>query len=181
MALIKFSTPPKLAGLFFCLASAEGAGLLFCPVAICLNTSVYRGFYVIHASYTTHTAKQRTGLYSGIPCDCARSIAHDTRPAQLTIIPPATRWSVSQRRSASGTYQIPAPHWTLYRLAQPPYYNNVYKDSGAPLLWVHASPAGSAPAVCGLLASATPGAPAKGSASPPVQGQPGGLQSGTGQ
>lgn len=89
-------------------------------------------------SYTTHTAKQRTGLYSGIPCDCARSIAHDTRPAQLTIIPPATRWSVSQRRSASGTYQIPAPHWTLYRLAQPPYYNNVYKGSGAPLLWVHA-------------------------------------------
>lgn len=37
----------------------------------------------------------------------------------------------------------------------------------------HASPAGSAPAACGSLASATPGTPAEGSASPPVQGQPG--------
>ena len=43
----------------------------------------------------------------------------------------------------------------------------------------HTSPAGSATAVCGSLASAAPGAPAEGSASPPVQGQPGGLQSGT--
>ena len=38
-----------------------------------------------------------------------------------------------------------------------------------------ASPAGSAPTVCGSLASAAPGAPAEGSASPPVQGQPGTL------
>nr|DAL93083.1 MAG TPA: hypothetical protein [Caudoviricetes sp.] len=30
-ALIPSGTPPTLAGLFFCLASAEGAGLLFCP------------------------------------------------------------------------------------------------------------------------------------------------------
>lgn len=35
----------------------------------------------------------------------------------------------------------------------------------------HASPAGSAPTVCESLASAAPGAPADGSASPPVQGQ----------
>lgn len=39
----------------------------------------------------------------------------------------------------------------------------------------HASPAGSAPTVCGSLASAAPGAPAEGSASSPVQGQPGGV------
>lgn len=45
----------------------------------------------------------------------------------------------------------------------------------------HASPAGSAPTVCRSLASAAPGAPAEGSASPPVQSQPGGLRSGTGQ
>ena len=43
----------------------------------------------------------------------------------------------------------------------------------------HASPAGSAPTVCKSLASAAPGAPAEGSASPPVQGQPGGLRPGT--
>ena len=39
----------------------------------------------------------------------------------------------------------------------------------------HTSPAGSAPAVCGSLTSAAPGAPADGSASPPVQGQSGAL------
>ena len=38
----------------------------------------------------------------------------------------------------------------------------------------YASPAGSAPASCGSLASATPGAPSEWSSSPPVQGQPGG-------
>jgi hypothetical protein len=30
-----------MAGLFFCLASADGAGLLFCPAKIQPNTSVY--------------------------------------------------------------------------------------------------------------------------------------------
>lgn len=39
----------------------------------------------------------------------------------------------------------------------------------------HASGGGSALTVCGSLASATPGAPAEWSASPPVQGQPGGV------
>lgn len=39
----------------------------------------------------------------------------------------------------------------------------------------HASPAGSAPTVCGSLASAAPGAPAEGSVSPPVPDQTGGV------
>ena len=39
----------------------------------------------------------------------------------------------------------------------------------------HASGGRSAPTLCGLLATAAPGAPAEGSASPPVQGQPGGV------
>ena len=39
----------------------------------------------------------------------------------------------------------------------------------------HANPAGSAPTVCGSLASAAPGAPAEGATSPPAQGQPGGV------
>ena len=38
----------------------------------------------------------------------------------------------------------------------------------------HASGGGAAPTACGLLASAVPGVPADGSASPPAQGQPGG-------
>lgn len=39
----------------------------------------------------------------------------------------------------------------------------------------YAIPAGSAPTVCGSLASAAPGAPAEGSVPPPVPGQPGGV------
>lgn len=38
-----------MAGLFFFLASAEDAGLLFCPAAMQPNTSVYSGFYHVHA------------------------------------------------------------------------------------------------------------------------------------
>lgn len=91
--------------------------------------------------------------------------------------PTAPRWSVSQRRNTSSVYQIPATRRALHRSAQPPYYNKVYK--GAPLLWIHArqcSKSQTMPARRGgSLASAAPGAPAKGSTSPPVQGQPGGM------
>lgn len=97
-----------MAGLFFCLASAEGAGLLFCPATIQPHTSVYSGF-----SY---------GL--------SHSTAADTRPTQAAIIPPAPRWSVSQRRNTSSAYQIPKPRRTLYRSAQTAYYNKVYKSAG---------------------------------------------------
>lgn len=57
-----------MTGLFFCLASAEGAGLLFCPATIQPHTSVYSGFYIVHAVYTANATKQRTGLYRGVPC-----------------------------------------------------------------------------------------------------------------
>ena len=123
----------------------------------CCNTAPYKRLQRVlcrPCSYTVHSTKQRIGLYSGFSCDLTNSTAHDTRPTQAAIIPPALRWSVSQRRSTSSTYQIPAPPRTLHRSAQPTYYNNVYKGA--------------------------PGAPAEGSASPPVQVQPGGLQSGTG-
>ena len=73
----------------------------------------------------------------------------------------------------------------LYRSAQPPYYNNVY---------IRVRPFyGSMPARRGQLLPSVdcwqvlaacqqyrPGAPAEGSASPPVQGQPGSLQFSTG-
>lgn len=38
-----------MAGLFFCLAPAEGAGLLFCPAAIQPHTIVYSAFYTVNA------------------------------------------------------------------------------------------------------------------------------------
>lgn len=103
------------------------AGLLFCPAAIQPHTSVYSVFCAVNANYTANDAKRRTGLYSGFSCNYANSTAHNTRQTQAAIIPPAPRWSVSQRRSTSSTYQIPPPRRTLCRSAQPPYYNKVYK------------------------------------------------------
>lgn len=174
-----------MAGFFFCLASAEGAGLLFCPAAIHPRTSVYSVFCAINAVYTANVTKQHTGLCRGFSRYFPHSTAYNTRQTKADITPPATRWSASHRCSASSTSRYHRHAGTLCRPAQTAYYNNVYK--GAPLPPVmdscqtvqhitdHTSPAGSAPTVCGSLASAAPGAPAEGSASPPVQGQPGGL------
>lgn len=106
-----------MAGLFFCLASAEGAGLLFCLAAIQPHTSIYSGLYTVHTFYTAKTPKPFTGLYRGISVDLTHSSAHNTANTQAAYTPPA-------------------PRWTLYRPAQPPYYNKVYK--GAPLSWIHA-------------------------------------------
>ena len=92
--------------------------------------------FVPSMQFTAHATKPRTGLYSGFPCDLPRSAAVYTSPIQAAIILPAPRWSTSQRRSTSSAYQIPAPRRTLYRSAQPSYYNNVYKT--APLLLIHA-------------------------------------------
>ena len=96
-----------VAGLFFCLASAEGAGLLFCPAAIQPHTSIYSVFCAVYATYTAHGVKQHTGLCSGFSCDLPHYAVANTRPTQAAIIPPAPRWSTSQRRSVYSAYQIP--------------------------------------------------------------------------
>lgn len=80
-----------MAGLFFCLASAEGAGLLFCQATIQPNADVHIVFYTIHASYTAHAAKQHTGLCRGVSVNLTHSTAYDTRPTQAAIIPPVPR------------------------------------------------------------------------------------------
>lgn len=98
----------------------------------CCNTATQKRLQRVlcsQCSYTTHATKQRTGLYRGVSCDCARSTANDNRPIQAAIIPPVQCWSISQRRIASSAYQIPPPRRTLHRPAQPPYYNNVYKGT----------------------------------------------------
>ena len=120
-------------------AHAGGAFLLPCIccgcrafLLPCYNTAENKRLQrlLYHScSYTTHATKQRTGLYRCFSCDLSHSTTTDTRPIQAAIIPPAQRWSVSQRRSASSAYQIPAPRRTPCRSAQPPYYNNVYKGA----------------------------------------------------
>ena len=101
------------------------------------------------------------------------STAANTRPTHAAIIPSATRWSEHTHRDALHRYQN---HRHAGRCTD--------QRSRIPC-----KPGGVAHTVCGSLASDTHGAPAEGSASPPVQGQPGGvsmfptsggLQSGTG-
>lgn len=130
-----------MAGLFFCLASAEGAGLLFCPATIKPHTSVYSTFCACPCNLTANTARQRTRPCNGFSCDCTHLTANDTRPAKADMPPPAPRWSISQRRSTSSEYQIPAPRRTLCSSTQTAYYNNVYKRVQHTA--DHASPAGS--------------------------------------
>lgn len=122
------STPPTLAGLF-CLASAEGAGLLFFPAAIQPHTSVYRAFCTVNATYTSNDTKQCAGLCRRFSCDFTRSTANDTRQTQADIIPPAPRWSVSQRRNTSSVYQVPQPRRNAVQGMAASYYNKVYKGA----------------------------------------------------
>ena len=109
-----------MAGLFFCLASAESAGLLFCPASIQLHTSVYNSFCFVHAAIIPQTPQSGArGFTVAFPA------IHIVLPllyggASGYIAPPAPRWSTSQHRSNSSAYQIPPPRRTLYRSAQPP-------------------------------------------------------------
>ena len=120
---------PNPAGLFFCLASAESAGLLFFLVAMQPHTSVYSGIFVTHANYTATTPKSFTGLYSGVSAGLTRSSAHNTAATQTAYIPPASRWRAYRQAQHLHRYQIPPPRRTLYRPTQPPYYNKVYKGA----------------------------------------------------
>lgn len=120
-------------------------------------------------NYTTSDAKSFTGLcrsFSGY-------LPHFAPVIRLRILLCCTACKALEDIQASAAPPpIPDTNATpgAVQVSTAAYYNKVYKGSAN-----HASPAGSAPAVCGSLASAAPGAPAEGSASPPIQGQPGGL------
>lgn len=130
-----------MAGLFFCLAPAEGAGLLFLS---CYNTAKYKRLQCAlccQCSYTAHNAKRHTGLYRGVPCYFAAFYRCCVAGASCYAV------------------QL-APRWTLHSSAQPPIIIRYIRVQGC------------------SIAQTT--APAEGSASQPVQGQPGGWRSGTG-
>nr|DAL24459.1 MAG TPA_asm: hypothetical protein [Caudoviricetes sp.] len=58
---------PSPAGFFFCLAPAEGAGLLFCLVAIQPRTSVYSGFCAINAVIPPQPKKRLQDFVGAFP------------------------------------------------------------------------------------------------------------------
>lgn len=128
-----------MAGLFFCLASAEGAGLLFRHAAIQPHTSVYSSFCAVHTFfYTTHTAKQCTWLCRRFSCHlpCFAAVVWRVHPSTLHCLRHAGAYHSAATPPAHTRYHSRAG--TLDRPAQPSYYNKVYKGAGARLLWIHA-------------------------------------------
>ena len=128
------------------------------------------------------------GVSVDLPYSSAQQYSRYTSRLYTTC---ATPEGIPSSAASPQIPQIPPPRRTLYRAGQPPIIIRYIRvQRCAPIMDScpavqhsadRASPAGSAPTVCRSLASAAPGAPAEGSASPPVQGQSGGLQSGTGQ
>ena len=152
---------------------------MFCPAAIQPSTSVYSVFCVVNAIYTANTAKQHTGLYRGFFWDLSHSTATNTRPAQADIMPPVPRWDVSQRRSTSSAYQIPdaTPGRCTGQHNRPIIIRYIRGCSISQTMQARRGllqPCVDRWQVLTRCQQYRPGAPAEGSASPPVQGQPGG-------
>lgn len=158
-----------MAGFFFCLASAEGAGLLFLP---CCNTSPYKHLQCPlfrSCNYTALTQNAFTGLYR---CFSSHSTCFDAVVWRCILLccTVCKALESTQTNAAPPAYtRYQTPRRTLYRSAQPLYYNNVYKGARVrPLLWIHSGRhdlSQTMPARRGLDAS-TPG-------QSPGTGQPG--------
>ena len=141
-----------MAGLFFCLASAEGAGLLFCYAAIQQHASVYSGFYPVHTIIRPtpqNSAQSFIGAFTEIFPILPPQIQDRHKRLYITCAT-LERITTTGRPPAHTRYHRHAR--TLHKSSQQPYYNKAYKMVQHTA--DHASPAGSAPAVCGSLASA---------------------------
>lgn len=178
------STPPTLAGLFFCLAPAEGAGLLFFPAAIQPNTSVYRAFCAVHATIP-HTAQNVaqgfTGSFPAIYPFNRQQYQTGTggyntssaTPERITA--PKRPAPIPDTRRRAGRCTDQHSRHTIIRYIRMQWRAACYGSmpDGAARRRPF-QPGGAAPTVCAPLASAAPSEPADGSSPPPVQGQPGG-------
>lgn len=98
-----------MAGFFFCLASTRCRAFILSLY----NTSPYK--------HLQRVLCRQCKLYRP-----RRKTVHRALQALFLWL---DRWSVSQRRSTSSVCQIPPSRRTLYRTAQPPYYNKVYKGA----------------------------------------------------
>ena len=121
---------------------------------LCCNTTAHKRLQHLlfpPCNYTVQTPKAFTGLYKRFSCDLTHSNAHNTAATQDAYAPPAPRWSVSQRRSASSTY--PDTTITPGRCTGQHSSTIIIRYIRVHHIADHASPAGSALAACGLLAS----------------------------
>ena len=124
------TTPPTLAGFFFCLASAKGAGLLFCPAAIKSHTSVYSGFCHVHAVIPPtlqNCAHGFTGAFLLFaqfyrPRYQTDTSGYNTTCATLERLPVPGRFApIPDTAATPDTVQASAAPYS-----QPHYYNKVY-------------------------------------------------------
>lgn len=138
-----------MAGLFFCLASTRCRAFIFARERISHAQAFTAVFLPSMQNYTDTTPKPFTGLYSGISVDLTYSNERNTAATQAayTNRHPAG-WHTVKRRPSTDTRDTTATPDAV-QVSTAAYYNKVYKRSAN-----HASPAGSAPAVCGSLASA---------------------------
>lgn len=104
-------------------------GFYFCPATYELPTSVYSGFYSVHAIIQPKCQNRLQGFTAAFPLICpipAHTIQqihkppiHRLRHAGGHTIKRCTRTDTRHQRHAR----------TLYSSAQPPHYNKVYKGT----------------------------------------------------
>lgn len=128
-------TPPTLAGLFFCLASAEGARLLFCPAIIQPHTSVYKGLYSVYATIPPTQQNSTQGFAGAFPAICRALPLPCGGCIQLyrTACVTLERIHAPGRPAADTRYQRHARNAVQVNTAALlSYYNNVYKGGSIP-------------------------------------------------
>lgn len=127
MALIKFSAPPTLAGLFFCLASVEGAGLFFLPRC---NAAPYKRLqrpFCHSCKFIPPKLQNRlqgfTGAFLLIRPIPAYAIQQLHKPPMHRL---RHAGGHTVKRNTSTNTQTQPPRRTLCKSTQPSYYNKVY-------------------------------------------------------
>lgn len=169
-----------MAGLFFCLASTRCRAFIL----LCCNTATRRRLQRLlfrSCKLYSHNAKTVYRALQGISVDFPHSSTHNTAATQTAYAPPATHWRAYRQALHLHRYQIPPPRRTLYKSAQPPII-----IAQTPIIIRYIRGAQTMPARRGLRLSCVDRWQVlhrahllRGSASPPVQGQPGGLRSDT--
>jgi hypothetical protein len=150
-----------MAGLFFCLASDTVQGFYFAKLQYSHIQAFTAAFLPSMQIYTTTTPKAFTGLYSGVPVDLTYSNERNTAATQAayTNLHPAG-WHTVKRCTCTDTR----------------YYRHTGSCTGQRSLPIIIRYIRVRPVIdpCPAVQHSADHANPSGSASPPVQGQPGG-------
>lgn len=95
----KHSARSEMAGLFFCLAPADGAGLFFLPDSVSATHKRLQRLFCRPCNYTATETKPFTELCSGFSVNLTHSSAHNTIDTQAAYTPPAQHRRHTVKRS----------------------------------------------------------------------------------